>query len=919
MIWLVDENANFIVNDTSICRNSIAVFSATAAAANIESYSWTFGDGTSASGQFVQHKYTQAGSFDVSLIIKDVRDCKDTLIKRNYIKVTGPTADFTVSDTTPCLHDAVNFMDNSLTDAVNPITSWTWNYGDGITETLNSGPFQHTYTIPGIRTITLMTTDSGGCSDTIVKARLITISNPLANFNTNDTLSCPNTAIHFNNNSTGLNLTYRWDFGDGTTGNLISPVHSYASDGIYTVTLFITDRYGCTHTASRLNFIKIVTPVADFAMSDSFGTCPPLVVNFTNNSLNAVSLNWDFGDGSYSQTNHPTHFYNTPGTFIAKLTITGPGGCMSVRSRQIIVKGPQGSFSYDTLSGCKPLLVNFVAISRDRSSFVWDFNDGSTINTADSVVSHAYTIPGDYVPKMILLDAGGCFVPVTGNDTIKVKGVTASFNPDLQTICNSGNVQFTNTSSGNDPITNYQWNFGDGGSSGMENPVHTYQANGIYYPTVKVTSLSGCLDSVRSTVPVKVVASPQGLISQTANGCSPLTVMFNASLAIADTSLMAWQWNFGNGNTSILPTPVTQLYAAGSYPVTLLVTNSSGCRDTVQTTVRSYAIPVVSAGSDNTICQGTGKTLTPSGAAVYSWSPPTGLSCTDCPNPLATPASATTYIVTGTSTEGCKNIDSVYVTVKYPFMISSSRPDTLCNGRSLRLAAAGAHSYEWSPSTGLSSTSISNPVASPNNTVTYRVIGKDELNCFRDTAYVPVTVFPVPAVDAGDDKTINVGQTIDLVPKISADVTEVSWSPTGSIFRNDYPAITVKPRETTTYTVKVSNKGGCTSTDDLTVTVICNGANVFIPNTFSPNGDGMNDIFYPRGSGVFSIKAARIFSRWGELIYEKNNFMANDVSSGWDGTFKGQKLSPDVYVYVIEVLCDNNTMMPLKGNIALLK
>jgi gliding motility-associated-like protein len=94
---------------------------------------------------------------------------------------------------------------------------------------------------------------------------------------------------------------------------------------------------------------------------------------------------------------------------------------------------------------------------------------------------------------------------------------------------------------------------------------------------------------------------------------------------------------------------------------------------------------------------------------------------------------------------------------------------------------------------------------------------------------------------------------------------------------------------------------------------------MFIPNTFSPNGDGMNDLFYPRGSGIFTIKSIKIFSRWGEIIFEKNNFNANDASKAWDGTFKGKKLNSDVFVYMVEVVCDNNEKLVFKGNVALIK
>ena len=199
------------------------------------------------------------------------------------------------------------------------------------------------------------------------------------------------------------------------------------------------------------------------------------------------------------------------------------------------------------------------------------------------------------------------------------------------------------------------------------------------------------------------------------------------------------------------------------------------------------------------------------------------------------------------------------------------------------------------------------------------VVGKDDKGCFRDSAFVPIRVFPYPTVDAGADKTINVGQTTDLDPVLSTDVINTQWTPTSGIFRNRLPGITVKPPQTTEYTVEVSNAGGCRARDKVTVYVLCNNANVFIPNTFSPNGNGANDVFYPRGTGVFSIKTFRIFNRWGEVVFEKANFNANDASSGWDGTFKGAKLNPDVFVYTIDIICENNTILSYKGNIALIR
>jgi gliding motility-associated-like protein len=119
--------------------------------------------------------------------------------------------------------------------------------------------------------------------------------------------------------------------------------------------------------------------------------------------------------------------------------------------------------------------------------------------------------------------------------------------------------------------------------------------------------------------------------------------------------------------------------------------------------------------------------------------------------------------------------------------------------------------------------------------------------------------------------------------------------------------------------VNARNIAGCSVEKQLTVTVLCKNQNLFIPNTFSPNGDGMNDYFYPRGKGLFTIKSFRVFSRIGTIVFEKNNFPPNQQSYGWDGKYQGQALQPDVYVYMVDVICDNGAVISTKGNVTLLR
>src|SRR5205085_5046252 len=126
----------------------------------------------------------------------------------------------------------------------------------------------------------------------------------------------------------------------------------------------------------------------------------------------------------------------------------------------------------------------------------WDFNDGTTITTTDSITVHEYVTPGVYLPKLILLDAGGCQVPIIGTDTVVVYGVKALFNADVNIVCDSGIVKFTNNTTANDIINSYSWDFGDGSISNAKSPDHSYKTTGSYLTKLKVTTQFGCSDTV---------------------------------------------------------------------------------------------------------------------------------------------------------------------------------------------------------------------------------------------------------------------------------------------------------------------------------------------------------------------------------------------------------------------------------------
>jgi gliding motility-associated-like protein len=925
-VVIAEEYALFSASLLELCKNTSTVFTASSAHAvpDIVSYDWNFGDLTpNGSGASVSHIYTQAGLYTVTLIITDVNGCKDTLVENNYIRVNGPTSNFIPSVPGVCLLSAISFTDQSTSDGTHPIIEWQWNYGDLITEKLNSSPFSHVYNSPGVYDVTLLVKDSYGCIDSIVKLNILTISKPIADFETMDTLSCPNKPIAFTNLSTGLGLTYKWDFGDSSPiETSATPTHSYLNEGIYTVSLKVTDIYGCEHDTTKTSYVIIKSPIADFVVSDSISICPPLIAQFTNSSLNYKSIIWDFGDNTSSNSENPSHFYNMPGTYNAKLTVIGIGGCVSEKSITIRVRGPQGGFTYNPSVGCKPLLVNFIATTIDDVSFTWDFGDGNVIShTNNSSEFHKYINLGEFVPKIILTDAGGCVVAIEGADTIKVRGVNAAFEKDTLTRCNSGNVIFTNKSYANELITGYEWSFGDGtGTFNDVSPTHFYATTGLYYPQLIAHTENGCTDTILASIPIRVVKTPEVYITQPENKCVPATLNFLGNLINPDTSSISWKWVFSNGVSANTKDIGNQIFdIPGKYSDTLFAINSSGCRDTAYSSHEVYPKPNITVGGDITICKGTGKNLTASGGDTYSWSPPTGLNTTVGATVTANPDSVKKYYVRGISSFGCENIDSVKVSVIHPFAMPPGVASSLCEGESITFVASGAKTYSWSPIEGLNIDTGAVVIAKPNITTDYMVIGKDGNNCFQDTSYFKIKIYPLPTVNAGADKTINVGQSTTLTPTVSTDVTNITWTPNKWVTESSANSITVKPNLNQQYKVVVRNAFGCTASSLVNVFVLCDNANVFIPNTFSPNDDGTNDYFFPRGTGLFNIKQLRIFNRWGEQVFEKYSFKANDERAGWNGTYKGQKLTPDVYVYIMDIQCENNSVITYKGNIALIK
>lgn len=925
---VVDETPSFNYKSVSsnFCKyDSIHFFATNYDADNIKNFQWDFGDGIitqpGAKNNDIYHLYTEAGMFSPILIVKDVNNCIDTIDKNIQIQIFGPNAAFS-NQPGACVTSTITFTDESVTDGIHPILSWIWNYGDtSNADTLSSGPFTHTYITTGLYDVSLKIIDNMGCYDTISNFNAINITKPVAGFSSLDTLSCGGSPVSFVDSSKGVSLLYQWSFGDGQTSGSPEPIHKFSAEGLYDVKLVVHDKYGCVDSMQRPQYIRVANPIAGFLLPDTLFSCPPAKINPVNNSVNYTFLTWYFGDGNTSTEINPEHFYTSPGNYTLKLVTKGFGICYDTTVKPLVVKGPSAELSYSPFSGCHPLNISFLAKAKNTVGYIWDFGNGETLTSIDSFANYTYTKPGKYLPQLIVIDSGGCHIPVVNKDTIIVFGVEAKYSAVKQMVdCDSALYHFLDSSIALfDKINNYKWDFGDGSFSYTGNPSHYYHNNGVYDTKVYITSASGCIDSFALLVNVAIDSTPliSAIFPDSACVNAPLLLLANLNNNIPGG--VSWKWDFGNGDI-LYDNDTSYSYPnPGLYNLSVIGTSMAGCADTLNHSVRIDPLPAIDAGVDTAICLGSTITLNATGGVAYQWTNDGTLSCNNCNNPFATPIISTTYFITGSNSFGCSNNDSVNIKVVQPANVSMNVPDTICVGSTIQMSATGAEMYSWEPASLVNNSADSVTTSTPLTTTTFTVIGKDSKGCFSDTASGTVNVFPYPGLQLKDSMvTLESGDGYQALATGTEDIISWQWSPPSGISCLACPNPVLTPASNQVYTVTVKNIAGCSTEKQITITVICKGQNLFIPNTFSPNGDGMNDYFYPRGKG-FTVKSFRIFSRWGTIVFEQNNFPPNQQAYGWDGTYKNKKLVPDVYVFIAEILCNNGGLITQKGNVTLLR
>lgn len=334
------------------------------------------------------------------------------------------------------------------------------------------------------------------------------------------------------------------------------------------------------------------------------------------------------------------------------------------------------------------------------------------------------------------------------------------------------------------------------------------------------------------------------------------------------------------------------------------ITTAEGCEvlDSLQVVV--FDAPPIPQLQDTSICFGTSVQLTATPADFYEWHPANGITTLHVQSPTVSPTVPTLYIVDLLNACGSLT-DSAFVDLIY--VNASAWPDTIvCPGIPVQLGAAGGIGYTWSPSTGLSSDTIADPVALAPASIAYAVVVSDANGC-TDTAVVQIDRHPLPAIIAGPDLVIDYGDPAQLTATGDGAWT---WSPLDSPEDSTNTSPVVHPEETTTYTVTTVDALGCKNTDVLVVIV---SGSLYLPNTFTPNGDSYNDTFGALGKEIQDFELM-VFNRWGELIWT-----TNQLSGRWDGTYRGVESPIDTYVWRVKAIEYSGRLHEAVGHVNLVR
>ncbi|OQY27547.1 MAG: hypothetical protein B6244_10220 [Candidatus Cloacimonetes bacterium 4572_55] len=621
----------------------------------VASYTWDFGDSAPlATGAQATHSYDKPGNYIAALTVTD-NSSGDCNVHTGYrfITVNKPPIAEAGPNSVVCTDEIANFSGSGSSDLDGKVTRWQWDFGDGspMKEDQN---VRHSFISPGVYTVTLTVFDDSrtGC-DSNSDQLTVTVNDPPIAVAGDDINTCSTTIsldASQSHDPDGGNLTYLWDFGDGSSPQSgVKATHMYSKSGTYPVKLTVCDdsESECACNSDVLTIFINEPPVAD-AGGDMALCRGELSVFNGSRSFDpeggVLDYVWNFGDGSEEihGVASPTHAYEEMGVYTATLTVIDDTGlpCHASMDKLVVtISESPVAYAGDDVSICANMGVEFDGSNSTDSdgvvnSYYWDFGDGSFTGGATPV--HSYSRSGSYTVTLTITGdelPGNCDNTSSDQLIVTVLESPIAHAGDDQISCANNSLSFDGSLSRSEShqITSYQWDFGDGSTGSGMRVDHSYAQAGLYEValTVKNDTDSECNSD---TDYIKVLINDTPIADAGADQilCVNNLTRFNGKESKdQDGSIVSYQWEFGDGSTSSGVNPAKTYQEAGSYVTKLTVTDNSLTECNVATKEVTIIInqpPLANAGVDQTVCVGETVTLDggdstdPDGSVTeYTW------------------------------------------------------------------------------------------------------------------------------------------------------------------------------------------------------------------------------------------------------------------------------------------------------------
>ena len=957
------------------CNPLVVDFTNTSAGTG--TFQWTFGNGSTFSGANPPDQtYATIGVFDVTLIMTDANGCSNTFTANDYITTSALIANFKADTTEGCEDLAVQFTDlsSSPNPADNPITEWSWDFGNGNTFA-GQFPPQQLYS-EGVYTVSLTVTTDGGCTQTLTKIDSIKVGvPPVVSFTYSPLTDCAKSNFDFTSTTVippgydPANVTWEWDFGDGGTGNVENPTYNYPIDtGFFDVTLTVSLN-GCPDSSKVTNAVYIKAPIALFSPEQMVFCNPtlPLSVEFADNAIlgkttDNVQMIWNWSEGGsdifvspaiFSNPDHGTitHVYTDYGTYsVEQIVHNFTTGCSDSITQVISVSFIDAGFTVSTDSVCRNSSVTLSDNSTSSDpimNYIYDLDNDSTLSGPDLVYS--YTVSGSYDIMLMAINNVGCADTLTINNFVVLQEPLAQILPSDTAGCAPLNVVFTNSSAvqGNGvPLAVFEWTF-ENGSTQITTDIsqttnYTFTTTGNFVTSLLVTDEFGCVsipDLIATTITSPTAAffvdsvacnfETFSAINNSANYTS--SQWFIDGVNVSDQSNLSHVFNEAN------PTNLTSMLR----DIKLVVTDENGCADSTETTLTiSFPQPdatYVFTGSNvneqgEFICPPVFAVLTDNSSSygdITQWQWDFG---DDNNSTLQNPGN--TYVFAGTYTAtlivtdefGCS--DSVafidYLTIGGP----SGKVDWIqigdfCSPEFQFIATdlVDVASIEWNLG-DLTTMNTTEPfIHTYINPGTYlpTALLQDDFNCivYYEMNLITTQANIIHADFSVDPETLPIYEPMLISDNSfggSGGIETWNWQMgvnnfthlTGDDFTYEWQFAGYQD-----ITLTVTDSLGCSDTAMAKVLIT---AELFIPNVFTANGDGINDQFVLR-EPVFETYNVVILNRWGKVVSESENQTGVYL---WDGRDKGGNMCTDgVYFHKITGVLYNGDPVDTHGAVTL--